>query len=182
MTDEDTKREGAYGLNVGTYEEGLQYVGRPGAVRSAPVAVNDAMIRQFLAAVRDANPIYWDAELAEKVCGGPIAPPATLVSWVTDFQWQPPSLEAPAPALLTAVPMPGDSMINIVSEIEFFDHIRVGDRLQVVEEVESISEEKVTKVGRGHFLTVTARFHRESGELVAVQRNVMLRFWTKAPR
>jgi hypothetical protein len=68
-------------------------------------------------------------------------------------------------------------MINISSEIELFDHIRIGDRLNVVEEVESISEEKETKVGRGHFITVVARFRRQSGELVATQRNVMLRFW-----
>lgn len=180
MSDSEEKREGAYGLNVGTYEEGLQHVGKPGTVRHGPVPVNDAMIRQFLSAVRDANPIYWDAELAQQMCGGPIAPPATLVSWVTEFGWQPPSLPPPPQALLTAVPMPGDSMINIVSEIEFFDHIRVGDRLTVEEEVESISEEKVTKVGRGHFLTVVARFRRDNGELVALQRNVMLRFWTEA--
>jgi hydroxyacyl-ACP dehydratase HTD2-like protein with hotdog domain len=67
-------------------------------------------------------------------------------------------------------------MINFSSEIEFFDFLRVGDRLNVVEEVESISEEKQTKVGRGHFITVVARFRRQSGELVAEQRNVMLRF------
>ena len=66
MSDSEEKREGAYGLNVGTYEEGLQHVGKPGTVRQAPVPVNDAMIRQFLSAVRDANPIYWDAELAQK--------------------------------------------------------------------------------------------------------------------
>ena len=68
-------------------------------------------------------------------------------------------------------------MINISSEIEFFDHIRIGDRLNVVEEVEAISEEKQTKVGPGHFITVVARFRRQSGALVALQRNVMLRFW-----
>jgi hypothetical protein len=38
----------------------------------------------------------------------------------------------------------------------------------------------LTKVGRGHFLTVVARFRRDNGEFVALQRNVMLRFWTEA--
>ncbi len=87
--------------------------------------------------------------------------------------------EPPPAALLVAVPMPGDSMINISSEYEFFDRLRVGDRREVVETVESISEEKETRVGRGHFLTVVARFRRGNGELVATQRNVMLRFWAK---
>jgi acyl dehydratase len=169
-----------YGLNVGTYEEGLTHVGRPAEVRFAELPVNEAMARQFSSAVHDPNPLYWDAELATKICGSPVAPPATLVTWTTAINWTPGGKTGVPAALLVSVPLPGDSMINISSEIEFFDHIRIGDRLNVVEEVEAISEEKQTKVGRGHFLTVVARFRRQTGELVAVQRNVMLRFWGKS--
>src|SRR3954467_13290576 len=172
----ETDDDGLYGLNVGTYEEGLAYVGRPTEVRFSEIEVNEAMVKQFVSAVHDPNPLYWDPELATKLCGSPVAPPATLVTWGTAQNWTPTPQTGP-PALLVSVPMPGDSMINISSEIEFFDHIRIGDRLNVVEEVEAISEEKQTKVGRGHFLTVVARYRRASGELVAIQRNVMLRFW-----
>lgn len=170
---------GDYGLNVGTYEEGLAHVGRPSEVRFADVEVNTAMVRQFVSAIQDPNPLYWDDRLATERCGSPIAPPATLVSWLTNLRWRPDDAPPPAEALLVAVPLPGNSMINVSSEIELFDHLRIGDRLNVVEEVESISEEKQTQVGRGHFLTVVARFRRQSGELVAEQRNVMLRFWTE---
>lgn len=169
--------ETAHGLNIGTYEQGLAYIGRPTEPRVAELPVNEAMVRQFVAAVRDPNPLYWDDELATELCGGPIAPPATLITWLTPPVWKPGRAPGPGEALLVAVPLPGDSMINISSEIEFFDHLRIGDRLEVVEEVEAISEEKQTKVGRGHFVTVVARFRRVSGDLVAVQRNVMLRFW-----
>jgi acyl dehydratase len=175
----ETSTDDLYGLNVGTYEEGLTHVGRPTEVRFSELPVNEAMVRQFVGAVHDPNPLYWDPALATRLCGSPVAPPATLVIWTTAQNWTPTKQPGPAPALLVKVPMPGDSMINISSEIEFFDHIRVGDRLNVVEEVEAISEEKQTKVGRGHFVTVVARFRRESGELVATQRNVLLRFWGK---
>jgi hypothetical protein len=170
---------GAYGLNVGTYEEGLGYIGRPSEVRFAELAVNEPMVRQFVSAVRDPNPLYWNEDLATRVCGSGIAPPAMLTTWVTPQNWRPDYVADPATALLVAVPLPGDSMINISSDIEFFDHLRIGDRLNVVEEVESISEEKQTRVGTGHYLTVVARFRRQTGELVALQRNVMLRFWAK---
>jgi hypothetical protein len=170
---------GAYGLCVGTYEDGLTHVGRPSEVRFAELPVNEAMVRQFVSAVRDPNPLYWDQDLAHQVCGSGVAPPAMLTTWVTPQNWRPDYMPDPATALLVAVPLPGDSMINISSEIEFFDHLRIGDRLNVVEEVESISEEKQTRVGTGHYLTVVGRFRRESGELVAIQRNVILRFWAR---
>ena len=175
------KQSDPHGLNIGTYEEGLASVGRVSEVRFSTVSVNEAMIKQFVSAVRDPNPIYWDDDLATRICGSPVAPPATLITWTTPLNWQPGELPAGEAALLVAVPLPGDSMINISSEIEFFDHLRVGDRLNVVEEVEAISEEKATRVGRGHFITVVARFRRHSGVLVAIQRNVMLRFWATGP-
>ena len=175
----ENETAGDYGLHVGTYEEGLTYVGRPSEVRFSELPVNEAMVRQFVSAVRDPNPLYWDQDLATQFCGSGIAPPAMLTTWVTPQNWRPDDMAEPATALLVAVPMPGDSMINVSSDIEFFDHLRIGDRLNVVEEVESISEEKQTRVGVGHYLTVVARFRRQTGELVAIQRNVILRFWAR---
>ena len=99
------------------------------------------------------------------------------IAWLTALDWKPDGSGGPGQALLTAVPMPGDSMMNVSIEMEFFDHVRVGDRLNVVEEIESISDEKKTQAGRGHFLTMVARFRRADGQLVALQRNVLLRFW-----
>src|SRR5215472_8875248 len=96
-----------YGLNVGTYEEGLQYVGRPTEVRFSELPVNEAMVRQFVGAVHDANPLYWDPELATRLCGSPVAPPATLVIWTTAQNWTPAKEPGPAPALIVNVPVQG---------------------------------------------------------------------------
>jgi acyl dehydratase len=175
----DDRAEGAYGINIGTLAEGRAYIGRPTEPRFADDAVNTALSRRFAASVQDGNPLFWDDDFAQGAVGSPVAPPATLVAWVTPLDWRPDGSGGPGGALLTAVPMPGNSMINVSSEIEFFDYLRVGDRLNVVEEVESISDEKVTQAGRGHFISMVARFRRESGELVARQHNVMLRFWAE---
>ena len=174
----DDAPDETYGLNVGTYEDGLQWVGRSGAVRFAELAVNQAMVRNFVSAIEDPNELYWDDATASRVCGAPVAPPAMMTTWVTPRAWAPGASDGSGTAMLVAVPLPGDSMINMSSEFEFFDHVRIGDRLNVVETVEAVSEEKTTRVGKGHFLTVVSTFRRETGEMVASQRNVIFRFWS----
>ena len=181
MTSDQTPKA-VYGLNVGTYEEGLEHVGVRTEPRYADAEVSEGVGRAFASAVRDGNPLWWDEGLARSVAGGPVVPPATLVSWVTNLDWKPDGSGGPGTALLTSVPLPGDSMINVSSEIEFFDHLRVGDRYHVIEVVEDISPEKRTSAGRGHFLTMVADYHRQDGTLVASQRNVMLRFWAEGNR
>lgn len=176
MTD---SKEGVYGLNIGTYEEALEHVGKPTEPRYADATVNTDRGTRFAAAVQDPNPLWWDEDLARRLVGDPVVPPATLVSWVTNLDWKPDGTGGPGDALLTSVPMPGNSMINVSSEIEHFDHLRVGDRYHVVETVEDVSPEKTTRAGVGHFLTMVADYHRQDGTLVARQRNVMLRYWTE---
>jgi len=46
----------------------------------------------------------------------------------------------------------------------------------VVEEVVSVSPEKRTKVGVGHFVETCDRYYREDGSLVATNRNTLFRF------
>lgn len=173
---------GDYGITTGTYEEALGYLGRVTEVRHGDTEVNTSMGRQFAAAVRDGNPLWWDPAFARATTGDDVVPPATLLSWVTPLDWKPDGSGGPGEALVTAVPLPGGSMMNVSNETEYFDHLRAGDRYSVVEEVETISAEKQTAAGRGHFLTVAARFRRQDGTLVAIQRNVLFRFTIEEQR
>jgi hypothetical protein len=51
-----------------------------------------------------------------------------------------------------------------------------GDRLSVVEEVVSVSPEKTTKLGVGHFIQTLDTFLRDDGVVVALNRNTLFRF------
>jgi hypothetical protein len=51
-----------------------------------------------------------------------------------------------------------------------------GDRLSVVEEVVSVSPEKTTKLGVGHFIQTLDTFMRDDGTVVALNRNTLFRF------
>ena len=50
------------------------------------------------------------------------------------------------------MPLPGTTFINASNDVEFLTPIFEGDRLNVVEEVVSVSPEKTTRLGAGHFV------------------------------
>jgi acyl dehydratase len=174
----DANRENVdtgYAIAFGSYEEAKAMVGVTTPVRVGLVEVNAAMIRHFAAMVRDGNAGYWDEEFARAQWGGLISPPAMLMTWLMPIEWEP-SGAVPTPLLTGQVPLPGRTLINVSNEAEFFAPIRVGDRLNVIEELESVSEEKRTALGVGHFVTTVSTYRRQDGEVVARNTNVLFRF------
>lgn len=165
----------SYEMAFGSYADALAMVGVRGAPRTAGTAVSADRIQLFAATVHDANPAYWDAEFADRTWGGLLAPPALLMGWLIPPPWQP-SGEKPQPSIAIRVPLPGTSFVNAANDVELFDPIREGDRLTVVEEVVSISPEKRTRLGVGHFVETLETYYRDSGEAVARNRNTLFRF------
>jgi acyl dehydratase len=165
----------SYRLAFGTYQEALQMVGAATEPRIAGTVVSAARIQMFAATVHDANPSYWDADFATQHWGGLVAPPALLMGWLTPLPWQP-SGQPPAAAIAIRVPLPGTTFINAANEAEFPLPIIEGDRLSVVEEVVSVSPEKQTKLGVGHFVETMDTFTRQDGAVVATNRNTLFRF------
>ncbi|MDT5108281.1 MAG: uncharacterized protein QOE20_171 [Mycobacterium sp.] len=165
----------SYELAFGTYEDGLKMVGHRSAPRVAATAVSGARIQMFAATIQDANPGYWDAEFAAEVWGGLIAPPALLMGWLIPTPWQP-NGRAPTPSLAIRIPLPGTTFINASNEVELLEPILEGDRLTVVEEVVSISPEKRTRLGTGHFVQTMETYYRGDGNPVAMNRNTLFRF------
>jgi acyl dehydratase len=165
----------SYEFAFGTYEDGLKMVGYRSRPRVADSVVSGARIQMFAATIQDSNPGFWDAEFAAEVWGGLIAPPALLMGWLIPTPWQPTG-QPPTPSLAIRIPLPGTTFINASNEVEFFDPILEGDRLTVVEEVVSLSAEKRTRLGVGHFVETLETYYRGDGNLVATNRNTLFRF------
>lgn len=165
----------SYELAFGTYEDALRMVGVTTEPRTADTAVSAARIQMFAATVRDANPSYWDAEYASRTWGGLLAPPALLMGWLTPPPWQP-SAKLPVSAIAIRVPLPGTTFINASNEAEFVQPIVEGDRLTVVEHVVSVSPQKRTRLGVGHFVETLDTYTRHDGAVVATNRNTLFRF------
>jgi acyl dehydratase len=168
-------RDLSYQLAFGTYEDALQMVGATSEPRTAPAAVSAARIQLFAAMVHDANRSYWDDEYARQTWGGLLAPPALLMGWLVPPPWEPKG-RPPAASVVLRVPLPGTTFINAANDVEFLQPIIEGDLLTVIEELASVSPEKQTRLGVGHFVQTLETYRRQDGAVVAKSRNTLFRF------
>jgi acyl dehydratase len=175
MSETARKTDLALNLSFGTYEEARAWVGRKSEARACEDEINWPAIKQFCSLVQDANPNYWDEGTARRRFGAIISPPGMLMVWQMRRRWSP-SGPVEEPMLATWVPLPGDTIINISTDSEFFRPMKAGDRLTVEEEVVGITPEKRTRIGTGHFITTLSTFRNQDGELAARNRNVLFRF------
>jgi acyl dehydratase len=171
---EDAQRR-AFDLPFGSYEDARSWVGYQREVQFAEVEVNWPMIKVYAAMVEDANISYWDERFARRAWGGVSAPPGMLHVWLMALQWRPGGPDLPYP-LCAMVPLPGNTLINTKTETVFHEPMRVGDHLSMLERVESISPEKRTRLGPGHFVTTRAEYRNQHGVLIAEHGNTLLRF------
>jgi acyl dehydratase len=162
------------------------YVGRAMSATPSvgPDPVNQPMIRHWVDALDDRNPVYEDAAAATASrFGGIVAPPAMLQSWTMGR----PIVQGLAERGGANTAM-GDSAITMLdragytstratdSELEFDRYLRIGDELRAETVVESISDEKQTALGRGFFLTWVTTYRDQNDEVVGRQRFRILKF------
>lgn len=165
----------SYKYAFGTYEDALKMVGARTQPRVAGTVVSGARIQHFAALVHDSNPAYWDLDFATRVWGGLVGPPALLMGWLIPQPWVPDGAR-PTAGIAIRVPLPGRTFVNASNEAEFLIPVVEGDRLSIVEEVVSVSPEKTTKLGVGHFIQTLDTVLRDDGVVVALNRNTLFRF------
>jgi uncharacterized OB-fold protein/acyl dehydratase len=150
-----------------------------GASELGPDPVNQPMIRHWVEAIGDENPIYTDPEAAAaSVHGGIVAPPVMLQAWVMRGVRPRPSSGADArDGLMQLLDDAGfTSVVATNCEQEYHRYVRPGDHLRTTSTVESVSPEKQTALGLGHFVTTRISYHDQHGELVASMLFRILKF------
>ena len=165
----------SYEFAFGTYEEASRMIGTRTEPRYAASAVSAARIQHFASMVRDPNPAYWDPEFARRVWGGIVAPPALLTGLLMPPPWVPTGAP-PTASIAVRVPLPGTAIINASNDIELLEPVVEGDWLSVVEEVVSVSPEKTTRLGAGHFIETLETYSTGDGRAVATSRNTLFRY------
>jgi len=163
-----------------------KYVGQPmGPPAEAPDPVNVPMIRHWVDALDDRNPVYLDEAAARNSrFGGIVAPPAMLQAWTMPR----PKIEGIAERGGAPGEMNRDSPIPVLdeagfvgtlatnSELEFFRYLRPGDHLHTSSELESISPRKKTGLGQGYFITWITTYRTADDEVVGRQLFRILKF------
>jgi uncharacterized OB-fold protein/acyl dehydratase len=147
----------------------------------APDPVNQAMIRHWVEAMGDANPVYTDPDAAAASVHGEIIAPAVMLQ-----AWTMPGLHGNARG-------PGDTnpqsqLLNLLddagfvgvvatdSEQEYVRMLRLGDHNTARSVIDEVSTEKRTALGVGHFITTRIDYTDADGELVGTQRWRILKF------
>jgi uncharacterized OB-fold protein/acyl dehydratase len=151
--------------------------------------VNQAMIRHWVDAMGDENPVYVDDEAARaNGFPGVVAPPTMLQAWIMRGYLSQPggawqalrdaSGEAPVQEQLFDVFNAAGftSVVATNCDQDYARPIVLGDRLTVTSVIDSISPEKHTGLGDGHFVTTRLEFTDQHGERVATMRFRILRF------
>ena len=147
--------------------------------------VNIPMIRHWVDAFDDQNPIYLDEAAAKASRFGEIvAPPAMMQTWtfprpiikgIRERGGSPREVDAGNPLkLLDNAGYMGTVATN--SELEFDRYLRPGDHIQSESVLESISEKKSTGLGVGYFVTMLITYSTLQGEVIGRQRFRMYKF------
>ncbi len=163
-----------------------KYVGKPlGPPAVAPDPVNVPMIRHWVDALDDRNPVYLDEEMAAKTrFGGIVAPPAMLQTWTMPR----PRIEGIAERGGAPDEMNHENPIHALdeagyvgtlatnSEFDFERYLKPGDHLHLSIELESISNRKTTALGQGYFVTWVTTYMNGEDEVVGRQLFRILKF------
>ena len=163
-------------------------IGRPpgGTGKSeAPDPVNQPMIRHWVAAFEDANPVYTDEVAAARSRFGQIvAPPLMLQTWtmatplisgIGERGGSP--TESDGESFMTVFEEGGfTGTLAVGSEVEIERHLHLGESISAQTLIESISEEKQTRLGPGHFVTWATTYTDAGGAVVGRQRFRVLKF------
>lgn len=156
-----------------------KFIGKPmGPAAVAPEAVNLPMIRHWVDALDDRNPVYLDEERASKSrFGEVVAPPAMLQTWTMPS----PVIEGIAERGGAPTAMKSENVVTALdeagyvgtlatnSELEFHRYLRPGDHLRTRNALESISARKRTSLGLGYFVTWITTYTDQDDEEVGRQ-------------
>jgi acyl dehydratase len=146
-------------------------------IHPSAVPVSEWPILAWCRAMGDENPVYRDRDAARSHGHRDVfAPPVMMYSFTM------PGLSAEPEDGLLATLRRGlsrhgfDSVLAANYEQEFITHVRLGDRLSRTTRFESMSDEKQTSVGAGHFVVMADEIVNQKGDLIGRQKMRILFF------
>jgi uncharacterized OB-fold protein/acyl dehydratase len=154
----------------------LAAVGESGP-RSAPDPVNLPMIRHWVQAMGDTNPVYLDAAFAARsVHGGLVAPPAMVQVWTMPGLQRRDDRGDPLGRMSAVLDEAGfTSVVATNSEQRYYRYLRHSEHLTVRTSLEGVTGPKRTALGEGWFVTTRSTWY-VGAEAVASMRFRVLKF------
>jgi acyl dehydratase len=143
------------------------------------IACEPGFIHHWLEATENANPLFWEDEVAGRIAGGPLAPPTMLSVWMRPLVWKPGAGEPVRPLELhfrmkEAFGLPDGIVYR--NEIAFHQPVRPGDRVRTTESVREIGELRESRVGTGRNWTIDVTYRNQRDEVVGVETYEMFSY------
>ncbi len=173
MTTTDTDEQAAFLTKLRAFQ------GTEAGTEVGADPVNQAMIRHWVEAMGDQNPVYVDPDAAaQSVHGQVIAPAVMLQAWVMrGIRGRPAQGGSPRDELMGMLDDAGfSSVVATNSEQEYDRMLHLGDHLRTRTVIDSVSEEKHTGLGVGHFVTTRVEYETTEGEPVGRMLFRILKF------
>ena len=155
--------------------------------------VNLPMIRHWVEAMGDHNPVYVDEEAARDAgFPGIIAPPTMLQAWIMRGLRASLESDRARSAGEVSADSPSDNLMGLLDEAGFTSVVATncdqhyvrplvpGDHLEASSIIDAVSGEKATGLGVGHFITTRLEFTDQHGEPVATMKFRILKFKPQA--
>ncbi|MGB3412696.1 MAG: MaoC family dehydratase N-terminal domain-containing protein [Microthrixaceae bacterium] len=147
-------------------------VGKPMYEQTATFPVERSYGYNTLAATQNANPLFWDDDVAAVLTGGITLPPTTLSLWMRPHYWEPGAVGEQVALkvhfdLKETFGLPEAVMTD--NTIIFHEPVRPGDVISNRQVLKSVSGPKTTKLGSGRFWVIDVEFHNQIGQLVGVE-------------
>ncbi|MFB0559586.1 MAG: MaoC family dehydratase N-terminal domain-containing protein [Dehalococcoidales bacterium] len=134
--------------------------------------IEKGMIRRFVLAVDDPNPLWQDEEYAGKSrYGGIIAPPTFVLTIGFDELRQ---------QLLESIPF--GSLLHGSTELEGYQPVRADDTITVTTKITNIRERQDSRMGKTVFVTVDVTYKNQKQELVARCQQMIIGYKIEATR
>jgi acyl dehydratase len=147
-------------------------IGVPRYEHAATFDVERSYSYDTCAATQNANPLFWDDDVAEAVTGGPIAVPTTLSLWMRPHYWEPGATGEQVALqvhfdLKERFGLPEAVMTD--NTLILHEPVRPGDRITHRQVLRSVSGPKTTKLGSGRFWVIDIEYLNQDGVLVGVE-------------
>lgn len=143
-----------------------------------PDAVCEQMIRHWVEIMEDANPLYSDKEYAEaSKYGGIIAPPTQVQVYTMAPIWPKQEEDKNNPMTTFVDRLAEEGFTSIVAteqSQEYFAPLKLGDRINNTISLDTVSPEKQTVRGPGHFVTFLFTYKNQRDEIVCKQTFTLL--------
>ena len=130
--------------------------------------IEKGMIRRFVLAIDDPNPLWQDEEYAKKSkYGGVIAPPTfVLTLGFNELQQQ----------------LPYESVLHGSTELECHQPVRAGDTIAVTTKITNIRERQDKRMNKMVFVTLDVTYKNQRQELVAKCQQMIIGYKVEGTR